>query len=244
MADIQLYKAGVFVPNYMWKKGDHPRTGPPFAPSAFGERIPPYNAQFDGNFNVKDYTAGFPLIPADNEAQRNALKTANPQVGDILQLILVPTNHYVDFLRFDVHLADIANTTSTPPYPGMTGAAVALTAQRVEYNPTTQEYEFTEIPDVTDALAAQGLPATIPLDMPSTVMVSLLRVEAGYVQPLYAPPILRTIAGPPVTYFRDETGGIMLGLKITALPADVHLELALNDYYLAARVRAFDCPAF
>ena len=243
MANIQLYKAGVITPNYMWHKGDYPRNGPPFAPGAWGERIPPFNAQFDGNFNLKDYAAGFPLAPADSEVQRNALRSANPQVGDILQLILVPTNHYVDFLRFDVHLADVANTTTTPPYPGMTGATVSLTAQQVVYNPTTQEYDFAEITDVTDAVSAQSLPAAIPLDVPSSTMVSLLRVEAGYVQPLYVEPVLRTIAGPPLTYFRDETGGIILGLKIAALPADVKLDLALNDCYLTARVRAFDCPA-
>jgi hypothetical protein len=51
-----------------------------------------------------------------------------------------------------------------------------------------------------------------------------------------------TLAGPPVVRFRDETGGLILGLKITAMPPDVKLEKALNDCYLTARVRGFDCP--
>ena len=247
MANIPIFKGGVNVPNYMWHSGDYPLSGPPFAPAPWSsDAIPRFNAQVDGAFNLKDYALGYPLIPKDFEWQRRALVSV-AAVGDIIQMIVVPCNHYVDFLRFDVASADEANASATPPYLGLTGLTAALTAQRVEWNFTTRQFDFTEIPDITAALTAQSLPASIPLDVPSSTFVSLLRVDSGYVQPLYVEPLIGTTAPtPPATAglpYWLESGAVILGLKITALPAGISLVSARNSFFLAARIRAFDCPA-
>jgi hypothetical protein len=268
MADVQLYRGGTPEVKFMFCEGDPVRSGPPFGQIGF-KKTPPYNAAADGCYIQKDHTLGRPFIPSDDEAVWNKFKAADPQVGEFLQCIVVPVNHYVDAVRFDINSPD----------PGLAGATVIISAQKVEWDPTAQAFVWTEIPDVVDAAAAQGKDTPIPLDVPSSTAIFLGKVMVdtnvsvstsvtvdigngigtgsgagtgtnyGYAVPLYVEPLIVASGNQPnISYVRHESGAIVLGLKILSMPtpgakAHTFLHQALNDFYMSAKVHGFDCPA-
>lgn len=238
MADVKLFRGGTPDVKFMYCEGDPVISGPPFGQIGF-KHTPPYNAAVDGVYTHKDHTIGMPVIPFDFEWQRNNIKAANPQVGDFIQLILVPVNHYVDAVRFDVNAPD----------PGLAGATVAISAQKVEWDPATRAFVWAEITDVADAATAQSKDTPIALDVPSSTTIFLSETSTGYAVPLYVEPLI-VVSGtaPNLNYVRHESGGIMLGLKILSLPAPsvtahTSLEQAINDMYMSAKIHGFDCPA-
>lgn len=244
--DVRLFKGGTPDISFMNCEG-HPVTSrPPFG-NINEVGTPPFDAHYDGAYNLGDFCAGFPFQPKIMQYQHDNITSAIPRgtetlaVDDFLQMIVVPCNHYVESLRFDVGQPD-AN---------LAGATVQLTAQSVVWDPTannnTGAYIWTEIPYVTDAATAQGKDDPIDVSMPMSVTIWLGKVTAGYIEYLYAEPIFtETGTGPSLVRTRHQEGGIILGVKILSLPTEpgVTFQGALNDWYLTCRMRCFESPGF
>jgi hypothetical protein len=183
---------------------------------------------------------------------------AQPGVGDIIEMIVVPTNHYIEYLRFDVCMAD-AN---------MLGATVAMTGVRYRVDNTKDPYRdftVTEDPDFAAAATAQGI-ADIPLDVPSSTFLSLLTVGSmdinatapsgggavtvtsagGYAVPKYVEPefLVPNIPGAGPAKERFQTGALVLGIKIKTNPTDAKKKIwdAGHSFYLTTRISGFDSP--
>jgi hypothetical protein len=260
MADAQIYKAGSPVISYGQGLGHPTHYTPPYGiPPRRGMSIPPFNAHFSGSAGSEDYPAGCALRPGFLDWQRYNLLANEPEVGDIIQMIVVPTNYYIHCVRFDVNSIDTR-------LAGMTGI---VTGQRVSVDPSNpSRYTVTEIPDITDAATAQGI-TSIDLDTPSSTMVWLDKVTnvsgtisgnapngggaitggvidagaSGYVIPLYVEPEFVPDANGDLV--RYETGALILGLKLLT-PASPAFPIwdTTSDFYLTTRVTSHACPAF
>jgi hypothetical protein len=181
--------------------------------------------------------------------QFNNIKHFKPDVDDILQLVLVPCNHFLIGVRFDVSDED----------PNMDGALVRIAGQRVAVDPTNPDsYLISELPDFDDAAAAQGL-GDIPLDVPGSYVLWLAKLSnggatgdapagggpitsggaTGYFQPLYVPPETINYAGKTKHYM---TGGLYLGLKVVHQPTDVAYTIGdmTNTCYMGAHIFGFE----
>ena len=230
MADVYLHRGGRPDVKLLWCEQDYSQFHPFFG-SPNLEDTPPYDSHVDGAYNLGDFTMGMPIVPSMMEWQRKAMAAnGGLKVDDPIFCIGVPQNHYVTHLNFKIQKPDTS----------LAGATVALTAYRAVSDGNGGRI-VTEIQDVEDAVAAQGVLNPIPLDKPCNVFVSLEKVVNDYVIPLYANPTVPAAdAANAPAYGRD----ILLALKVVALPIDtnVTLDMARNGWYLSAKVRGFECP--
>ncbi len=262
MANIHMYRGG--TPNYIggaWCAKDYTKFNPPFGEANL-VKTPPYDSHIDGAYNLGNFTLGMPVRPngVGMEWQRKAMDEAGrPEVGDVMQLIVVPHDHFVTALNFKV--AD--------PDARLAGAAVKLVVQSGVFN-ADGEYVITTLDTLDTAMKAQGLTNAIALDNPSNTFVSLLSlaspggtdgataaikahnadsnqaayqatVSGGYIVPLYANPTVPAAAGSTSPeYGRD----LIFGLEILSLPNDptVSLAMAQNGWYLSLKAGGFECP--
>ncbi|MDR1872020.1 MAG: hypothetical protein LBS60_08935 [Deltaproteobacteria bacterium] len=258
--DAQIFKAGTPVIRYGQGAGDPSLYKPPFGRYGYGETSPPFNAHFNGAAGSVNYPAGCPLKPRELQWQRDNLKFANLAVDDIIQMIVVPCNHWIEMVRFDVNNAD----------PTMAGVTVAMTGQLVQVDPTDPYNKFlppVELPIFADAATAQGI-TPIPLHVPSSTVLWLSQIASatvtgdipagtdagggtltngaasGFIQPLYVAPEFHDDNSVPPIPRRHETGALILGIKIVALPTGIKIEDALYDFYLTSRVTGLACPSF
>jgi len=241
MADIRLYKGGTPDISFMNCAGHEVTSRPPFG-YLNKKKTPPFDAHYDGAYSVANFAAGFPFIPSEIPYQRDNITKVQPEglaVGDILQMIVVPCNHYVRSVRFDIGQPDAL----------LAGCTVELVAQSVEWDPTANSnrggFVLTELSDISDAAAAQGVSAPIDVSEPFSVVVWLDKVVNGYAQPLYAVPIFTTTgSGVDAVTIRHQSGGIILGVKIVSLPtdADYGVHMARNDWWLTSRIEGFESP--
>jgi hypothetical protein len=256
--DAQIYKAGTPVTRYGFDAGDPTLYTPPFGRYKFSETSPPFNAHFNGAAGSVDYPAGCPLKPRELQWQRDNLRYAELDVGDIVQMIVVPTNHWITMVRFDVNNHDAT----------MAGVTVSMTGQLVQVDPTDPYNKFlapVELSIFADAATAQGV-APIPLDTPSSTILWLNTMDSasvtgdipagtdsgggtlangaatGFSHPLYVAPEFHPDANGDL--HRHETGALILGIKIVALPTGIKIENALYDFYLTSRVTGLACPSF
>lgn len=231
--DIALFRGGIPVVRFMWCKENYPEFEPEFSAPHI-EKSPPYDAHVDGIYRSGYFTLGFPFRPhnAGMTWQEKALAEAPIAVDDIIQMIGIPEDHFVTDINFKIIESD----------PNLAGATVSLTAQTIGVNPAGA-YVFTEIPDVANAVAAQGGPATIAVDQPANVYVSMRKVDNGYAVPLYAKPSLPAgLGGNPGVVGTP----LLIGLKIESLPTDpnVTFDMAQNGWYLSVKIQGFESPAF
>jgi hypothetical protein len=251
MANAQIYQAGQPVVKYGKGAGDTTLYTPPFGRTELGNKWdrmtrPPFDAHFNGAAGQVTYPAGQVLAPAYMKWQYNNIKAAKLAVGDVIQMLLIPTNHWVEYVRFDVCKADT----------NMAGATVTFAGLNYNVDPADpyDNWLVTDDADVTAAVAAQSI-VPIPLDVPSSTFLSLVKTSvyidvdaaadytpAGYIMPKYVPPEFATVNG---ELKRFQTGGFMLGIKIVTLPTntDLGIEDALHDFYLTTRVNGFECHA-
>ena len=260
MANAQVYKGGTPVVKYGRDAGEPIEYGPPFGRNAlgwlpYGPNInqPPFDAHFNGAAGQVTYPAGCPLAPSRMKWQRDNLKAAAPGVDDCIDMILVPINHWIDYIRFDVVMED---TT-------MAGAEIIPTGCLYTVDPAnpTKAYIRTEYPFFVNAAAAQGV-TSIPLDVPSSTFISVTTLvnaniqgtapngggaititsADGYVRPYYVAPEFVTVSG---ELRRFQSGGLLLGIKILSEPTntDYHVWDAWHDFYLTTRVTGFESPA-
>jgi hypothetical protein len=236
MADAQIYTGGTPVVGYGRGEGDPNLYRPPYGKYPF-DTSPPFNAHYDGASGSVDYAAGMPFKPSELGWQRTNLKHARPVVGDVIQMIVVPCNHWITTVRFDVGKPDAR----------MAGATVAITGQRVA-PAAADPYDWrlfttTVEPLFAAAATAQGV-AAIPLDVASSTRLNLMAVTAGYAEPLGVEPVFHANAAGVLE--RHETGALILGVRIVSMPTDLNLgiEDALNDFYLTTRITGLQCPSF
>jgi hypothetical protein len=257
--DAQVYKGGSPVIKYGRDANDPTLFAPPYGRHKHEDTSPPFNAHYDGGSPVLTYAAGCPLKPRELEWQRVNLGYANLGVGDTIQMILVPTNYWIDMVRFDVNNPDAL----------MAGAAVNIVGQRITVDPGDPYNRFlapVDEPVFAAAAAAQGI-GPIPLDVPSSTVLWLGQLDSvtvtgdipagtdggggvlnngaavGFVRPLYVEPEFYPDAAGTVQRF--ETGGLLLGIRIVTMPNNaVRLEQALFDFYLTTRVHSVSSPSF
>jgi hypothetical protein len=263
MADAQIYKGGTPVTVYGQGAGDPILYRPPYGKYPF-DSSPPFDAHFNGAAGSVDYPGGCPFKPSELEWQRDNVRHARLDAGDTLQMIVIPVNHWIHVVRFDVNAAD----------PRMAGAAVDLVAQRVRVDPAAPydpaRFTVADDPAFAAAVAAQ-VAAPIPLDTPGSAVVWLWSLTAaaslavtgtadlatgavagtasgsasGYAVPLYVEP---EFVPDPVTgeIARHQTGALILGIRVASMPTDasVRIEDALNDFYLTTRLTGLQSPSF
>jgi hypothetical protein len=256
MADVPLFVGGTAEFKPVHCQGDPQIWTAPFGNKRF-RGTPIANAKYDGCAPRADFVASEPLFPSVLQRQFNNLKHFKPAVGDMLQLIVVPTNHYLFGVRFDVGDVD----------PNMAGATVAITGVRRRVDPTDPDNAYIDTEDTffADAATAQSI-ADIPLDEPSSTVLWLTKIvgggatgtippgtdsgggtlqngaSSGFVVPYYVEPELVTVDGVPEFY---ETGGLILCLKVKSLPSDTNIHLCdmLVDCYMSTIISGFECKS-
>jgi hypothetical protein len=260
MADAQVFKGGTPVIKYGWSKDDPILSRAPFGRYGYSETSPPFNAHYDGSAGQYTYAAGCPLKPNELAWQKTNLKYAKLDVNDVIQMIVVPTNHWIDMVRFDVNNHD----------DRLAGATVSITGQRLRVDPNDPYNKFLdpeEDPIFEAAATAQGV-VPIPLATPSSTILWLSQISSatitgtippgtdaaggvidagtatGFVQPLYVEP--EFYADPAGTLKRHETGALILGIKIVCMPTNTAIGIAdaLYDFYLTTRVTTVNSPSF
>jgi hypothetical protein len=216
MSNVRLFVGGSPVQDtFLHHSGKPQYFGPPFAGPRYPD-TPVANAPYDAAAPRADFVASEPLNPALFERQMNAFLDARPGVNDIIELVLVPTNHFLFGVRFDV----------VNPDPLMNGATVSITGVRYRVKaatavpPSDSDLDATEDPEFALAATDQGL-SPIPLDVPSSNVLWLAKCDGDYVIPRYVEPEIRTTTGgDPVTTIH-ESGALVLGLKIKSVPTAV-----------------------
>lgn len=241
MADIKLYKGGTPDISFMNCEGHEVTSRAPFG-HLNKKHTPPFDAHYDGAYSVANFAAGFPFVPRFIPYVRDNLLYDRPDgvdVGDILQMIVVPTNHYIKSVRFDIGQPD----------PNMAGCTVIVTATGVVWDPTAKNgrgaFIWSEIPDITDAALAQGKDTPIDVSEPFSEVIWLDKNTSGYNEPLYVEPKFTTVgSGSGAIKVRHQSGAIILGVKIVSLPTapGFGVHQALNDWWLTTRIEGFECP--
>lgn len=232
MANVPLWKGGTPEINFMHCMGHPTVFTPPFGLSNY-DKTPPFDAHSDNAYGAAGYyTDGMPLIPQEDimRWQRDNLAYFKPSVGDILRLMVIPCNHYLEHIRFDVNAEDTL----------MAGATVLMTCEEVTKQ-TDGSYLFNEKDWITAAATAQAKGNPIDLSTPSSTVVSLIKVTDGYAAPLYVQPTFAPDSVSGVTV-RNQECGVVLGLRIVTMPsdADVTFDMMQNDVYLSAKFAEFD----
>ena len=260
MAHAQIFKGGTPDIRYGRGEGDPTLYGPPFGRDSFGPfsngpymNQPPFDAHINGAAGRVSYALGCELAPSRIGWQLDNLKAAKPTVDEAIDMILVPVNHYIEYLRFDVIGYD----------PRMAGATVTFTGARYTVNPADfNDFIRTEDPFFVNAATAQGITA-IPLDDPSSTFISVMTLQNadiqgtapggggaititsadGYVLPYYVPP--EFTGATAAERRRHQTGGLLLGIKILTEPSDTNVRVwdCRHDFYLTTRASGFESPA-
>jgi hypothetical protein len=263
MADTPLYKGGTPLINYGPWTGDTPVLyGPPF-----GHRhkpfTPPYDSHYEAEMGGKaSFAAGYPLVPSKLEWQQINIRAARPEVGDVIQMIIVPCNHYIQSVRLDVTERDKA----------MAGATVSVAGQWIRRDPAKPDvFLTTPCLEIEDALTAQGI-TPVSLSVPSSTVVWLTRTggpvtgtvtgtadtvtgaitataavdTSGYAVPLYVAPQIIVSGNPPdEVYSWHQGGALLLGIRLETTPTSgAGLDSMLGGIYLSTRIDGYECPAF
>jgi hypothetical protein len=250
--DARLYRGGTPDIKYAWDGDTTVTWSPPFG-LPHKPFSPPFGAHYEAQMSGKEtYAAGYPLIPSRLEPQQRALRAAKLAVGDVIQLIPVPVNHYIMSVRLDV----------AEPDPGMAGATVSIAGQWFRENAADPSvFDVTDSTEIDAAWTSQ-VGGAVPLSTPSSTVIWLLEsaaaavtgtadpstgdvtgsAAAGYVKPLYVPPLFLTPSGkPPV---RHQGGCLMLGLRVESLPTDpgITIDDMAGAVYLTTRIDGYECP--
>lgn len=169
MSNVNIFKAGTPVTNYMWCEGDYPQYEPPFGnPPAQHE--PPFTRHSCAAYNYGYFTLSMPICPAIMPWQRKAFTAAKFAMGDVIRCVIVQEDHYITAF----------NLKSVDEDKKMVGASVTPVAQ-IWAKSATGEYEWADLGDIEAAFTAAGY-ASIPWDTGSNVAVFLdkpLYVEPG-----------------------------------------------------------------
>lgn len=235
MADVPLFKGGTPDIKYHWTKNTPVVSGPPFGRPHW-PYSPPFGAHYEAEMSGKaSFAAGYPLVPSKLEWQRISFRAFKPAVGDVIQMITVPVNHYIQSLRLDVDMDD----------PAMVGATVSLAGQwvREDIGGDPTEFVLTDATEITAAAATQGV-GNISLATPSSTVLWLTDVSSGYATPLYVEPLFDPASG-TAGAVRYQGGGLYLGLKIETLPtSNVGFDAMTGAVYLTTRIDGYESPAF
>ena len=157
MAHVQVFKGGTPIIKYGAGEGEPIEYGFPFGRNSLGGtgswgepfNQPPFDAHFNGAAGQVTYPAGCHLSPSRLRWQRDNLRQARLAVDDVIDMILVPVNHWIDYIRFDVVEAD----------PKLAGATVTIVGTRVTVDPADPDRlcVIAEDPDFAAAQTAQGI---------------------------------------------------------------------------------------
>ncbi|MDR1314797.1 MAG: hypothetical protein LBQ12_14190 [Deltaproteobacteria bacterium] len=232
MADVVLYKGGTPEIQYLWNKNTPVLYGPPFGHLGKAD-APPFDAHYEAEMGGKGtFAAGYPLIPHLTTWQQVNIRAFNPGVGDVLQMLVVPCNHYIESIRLDVVIED----------PLLAGTTVAIAGQWIQES-ATDPTQFGVTPSTEIAAAAAAQSGTgISLAVKSSTVIWLNQDVGGYVQPLYVKPALIVPPGKTRTEW-FQGGGLILGLKIEAITANMTLDRMPGAVFLTTRIDGYECPS-
>jgi hypothetical protein len=188
--------------------------------------------------NRGNFAAGTPFLPHLLDWQTNNISQVDLAVDDIIEMLIVPTNHFFNGLRLDVTAHD----------DRMAGATVELEGTLYTPDITDPDNTVTEsdVTEITTAATAQSV-GPIALDVPSTNIVWLNKAVNGYNTPMYVAPVLRTVNGKDYFY---ETGAMVLGLRILSLPTGntnepiIKISTIRNAIFMSLILHGFECPGF
>ncbi|MDR1308539.1 MAG: hypothetical protein LBL95_01355 [Deltaproteobacteria bacterium] len=250
--DVCLFQGGTpEFGNFFHCSGTPQYSGPPFGGPRYPDK-PLGNNPYDAAAPRGDFAASAPMWPRVFEKQRNAFLDSRPADGNVIQLVLVPVNHYFWGVRVDV----------AEPDEDMAGATVSIAGQLfAEKDAESGEFTLTEDPAFALAAQAQGL-ANIPLDVRGSYVLWMGRVAGGgivdgtvtggavvdgsvaggYVMPYYVAPVEKTTSGATPEKVLLERGALVLGLKIESPPSnsDVKIWHMRHPVFMSAVITAFN----
>jgi hypothetical protein len=225
MANIQFYRGGDPKVRFMWNESDVPEYGTVFTNTNIKD-TPPYDAHVDGAYNLGNFVLGMPINPRNVGMTWQAKSLKDAKVGDVLQCIVVPEDHYVDAVNFKSVVRD----------PHMEGAQFALVDQIMSYdsNGNVVLVENTDFDDAVQAATATGTNA-FAIDKPFNLFLGKAC--------LYSEP---SLPGPTEASASVSPKIHILGVKILSMPTNTNFKLYDLDggLYLTARITGFDCPSY
>jgi hypothetical protein len=237
MADAQVIKGGTSVINYQFCDKTPSLYGPPFG-HVHKPFTPPFDAHYEGEMGGKaTFAAGTPLLPSKLTWQKINLEAAKLAVGNVIQMVIVPVNHYINYIRLDIADADKNMAGATVNFAGQWYAESAA-------DPTV--FTLTASSEISTAVTDQTI-AAISLAAQSSTLLTVTMVEDDYVKPLYVPPrFITTGAGVSQVTTRYQGGALILGVQIKSLPSDPKFKISdfAGSLYLTTRIEGFESPAF
>lgn len=231
MANLSFIRGGTPVVNFVWDHKTVPQYTAPFSNNNIVD-TPPYDSHADGAYNLGSFVLGMPINPNNVGMtwQRKILGDKPLQVGDIVQCMYLPEDHYATALNFKSVGVD----------EKLAGATIALVTQTLQYA-ADGSVVVTEDSALDDAVTAQVGSNVFNVNEPFNAFVSLSKVEDGYAVPLYSTPSL-----PAKDAASQPTFGkyYIFGFKVLSLPTDPTVSLAdmRKGIYMSLRCEAFECP--
>lgn len=228
MSNITFIRGGTPVRRPLWCEDDRALYETPIS-YANNPDTPPYDSHADGAYNLGSFVLGMPINPTGAGMTWQAKALKNAAVGDIIQCLYVPYDHF----------ATAINIKSVMNDPNMAGATLQVVLQKctIDADGTEKDEEVTADPSLADAFKAgsvtgeaTGNSFQIAYPFNGYAPLSLYSVP-----PL---PAKDTSSAPTPGYFWK------IGLKYTAKPtkSDVDLSMMQKGIYLSVRMEAFECP--
>lgn len=220
MAIISLIRGGTPVLQAPFCDSSHMQYTPPYETLPGIPGTPPYDSHTDGAFDFGHFTHMGVVNPNLNDLgygdQERALAAQPIATGDFIAIIAMPADHLAKWLNFKIGGTDEA----------LSGATARIAAYRGKWDNTAQKYVEAEDTDIAALLTAQGIPAAIPLDAPTSVFASLTKIVSDVAVPVYTAP--------------GEY--LWFGLTIVSLPtnAEVKFNQMRNRWYFCAKTECFE----
>lgn len=213
MANILLARGGTPDFKGWFCAGQYPEFTPPYdAPHM--PATPPFDSHADAAYGQGYLNLHFPLVPNLNDTtahvwMQHALKKVK-NVGDVILLNWVPLRSWADAYYIEVSKTD----------SNLDGVYVKPVAMRAAYNFTTEEWDYTPVPEFDNELTAAGI-TQFPLGTPAGGDKLYGMVRMG-LDPAALPStwghnlVQRDATGKPIAGLDAKYGAVLIGLEIAA----------------------------
>lgn len=215
MSDVILYRGGTPVHQFPNCDGSS-QFAPPF----------PHRVAYE--YATGEFTLGDKVDPAQRVYQQVEFDDANPKVGDIIQLLVVPEDHTLNSLFVAVDEAD----------GKLAGAAFAPVA--LLYDRATGKYETLNILD--GLFENVALDATMSAFAPIQVSQDIKIPQQTVGSTVIPEQTVSTNSAAP--YFVARNKSLVLGYQVKSVPTDSSVSISdmTGVLTMVAKVSGFDCP--
>lgn len=242
MANVNMFRGGTADFKGWFCDGQYAEFMPPFdAPHM--DYTPPFDSHADAAQGQGYLNLPFPLVPRLNDTyghhwQSTALRKLGA-VNDIIRLAWVPLRSWIEGLYVEVTKFD-AN---------LDGVYVVPTAERVAWNFTTKEWDYTPNADFDADVTNYGSTTQLPLGTPAPgdkpYFMARFPQNGTTLPATFGHNIVaRDPQGVPTGGLDNYFGAVMLGLKIVAGSTNQIENIWRSDFalYFSSKLLAFESP--